>query len=90
MQHPTCLFLDEAGKRHRSPNIRPHLQHGNQTRLPTIKSQPAWHIASTVEHGIAAMLQGYRPIWVINSFADFPLIPAIEALTIIVAHDRQH
>ena len=41
------------------------------------------HIASSVERGVAAMQAGLRPMWVVNALADFPLIPGIEALTII-------
>lgn len=45
------------------------------------------HIASTVERAVAAMNAGLRPIWFVNSLTDFPLIPAIEALTIITTPD---
>jgi len=44
-------------------------------------------IASTVERGLAAMAQGYRPLWVINALADFPLLPGIECLTVIAGPD---
>lgn len=44
-------------------------------------------ICADVVNAIAAMNAGLRPIWFVNSLADFPLIPAIEALTIITTPD---
>lgn len=44
-------------------------------------------ICADVVNAIAAMNAGLRPIWFVNSLADFPLMPAIEALTIITTPD---
>jgi hypothetical protein len=39
-------------------------------------------VASNIEDGLKARAQGYRPLWIVNSLADLPVLN-IDALTII-------
>jgi putative DNA primase/helicase len=45
-------------------------------------------IAEGIETGLAAMAFGYLPMWAIGGICDFPVIPGIEALTLIIDHDQ--
>jgi putative DNA primase/helicase len=49
------------------------------------------HLAEGLESGLAAMMAGFRPLWATYSaeaMARFPVLPAIEALTVLADHDQ--
>lgn len=47
------------------------------------------HIATSIETGLAAMAQGYCPLWVVlaSALAEFAPLPGIEAITFLTSGD---
>ena len=63
----------------------PHLQHRHQTHRQHGRGPRVLHIATDVESALAAMAQGYCPMWALTgarALSDFPVLN-IECLTII-------
>jgi hypothetical protein len=49
------------------------------------------HLAEGLESGLYAMAKGFRPMWSTGStslMAQFPVLPAIECLTVFADHDE--
>ena len=80
------LFLDEAGNviarrtLGRTYNTAIKLDADDQVAT-------GLHVASNIEDGLKAMVEGYRPLWIVSALADLPVLNGVDTLTIIGGND---